>query len=984
VKIKNFKIGTQLLIAFTLIVSLVVVMGIFTFTKTKELQMHTQYMYEHPHQVRLAVKSLDVANLNMRLSMRELMLSDSDNSKQEALERIALSEVEIDKQLRIIETQYLGPKSDIENLKSSYALWSMRFNENIELAMGGNVDQAYKNLDAEGIVGQNRDIMLADIDKIEVFATAKAESLYLESISLNKASNTQLIIIIATILILAMIIAYTLQRNINMPLREMNQAVKHFHNGALSSRSQYIFNNEFGELSESINKLADLVQSNMALAKKTSELSEVLLAENDATNFFNETLVTLSLHTGAQMAAVYVLSVDKQSFELFTSIGLNGKVKPSFNAGTYEGVFGSALMTRSVHHIKEIPTEEVVDFHTVHGEIRPQELLTIPITSADGVIAMISLATINHFAEGTLQYLDAVITTLGTRIEGVLAYMVIKSYKDELEAQNSELTMHKTELSAQTVELTQQNIELEMQKKQLNESSQLKTHFLSNMSHELRTPLNSVIALSSVLSRRLSNRIPEEEYSYLEIIERNGKNLLTLINDILDISRIEAGKEDVDLSNFDLSELIDDIVSQIMPQTALNNIGLIHSKVDETLTMYSDSGKCQHILQNLIGNAVKFTEVGKVEVHAERMDDQMIITVKDTGIGIASEHIPHIFDEFRQGDGSTSRRFHGTGLGLAIAKKYAAILGGSISVSSVQDQGSEFTLYLPVKYSGIYEDTHDLSFVASKGEYTDRSTNNSKRKHTILLVEDNESAVIQIKDLLEEMGNDVIVASNGKVALDSIGKVVPDAMILDLMMPEVDGFQVLETVRNADKTAHVPVLILTAKHITKEELKFLKRNNIHQLIQKGDIDRNNLQDAIAKMLVKQHDVVKASVKPDVKPVVLVIEDNPDNMITVKALLDDQFVVLEALDAVLGIQIAKEQRPNLILMDISLPGMSGIDAFKEIRKMPLLQNIPVIALTASAMLQEREAILSHGFDAFISKPILTKHFYEVINEVLYGN
>lgn len=979
-KIKNFKIGTQLFIAFTLIVSLVLVMGVFAITITRQLQMHTEYMYEHPHQVRLAVKGLDIANTNMRLGMRDLLLSENDSSEQEALERIALSEVEIDKHINIIKSQYLGPKTDVENLINSYALWHMRFNENIELALSGNIEQAYQNLDAEGIVGQNRDIMLADIDKIEAFATAKAETLYLESLSLNKASNTQLIVIIAIISLMSIIIAYALQRNINIPLREMNQAVKHFHNGELTSRSQYTFDNEFGELSESINKLADLVQNNMALTQKTSELSEVLLAENDAMNFFNETLATLSLHTGAQMAAVYVLSEDKQAFDLFTSIGLNDQAKPSFSATTYEGLFGSALMTKSIQLIKDIPLDETVAFKAVHGDIRPKEIITIPIVSPDGVIAVISLATINQFAKGTTQYLDAVITTLGTRIEGILAYMVIKSYKDELESQNSELTMHKTELSAQTVELTQQNIELEMQKKQLNESSQLKTHFLSNMSHELRTPLNSVIALSSVLSRRLNNRIPEEEYSYLEIIERNGKNLLTLINDILDISRIEAGKEDVDLSNFDLSDLIDDIVSQIRPQTALNNIGLIHNKADQLLTMYSDSGKCQHILQNLIGNAVKFTEEGKVEVHAEKVDEQMIITVKDTGIGIASEHIPHIFDEFRQGDGSTSRRFHGTGLGLAIAKKYAALLGGSISVSSVQNQGSEFTLYLPVKYSGVYEEIQDLSFEDFESEETDKTAYKGKRNNTILLVEDNESAIIQIKDLVEEMGYKVIVAPNGKVAIESIEKVVPDAMILDLMMPEVDGFQVLETVRNVDKTAHVPVLILTAKHITKEELKFLKRNNIHQLIQKGDIDRNNLQSAIANMIVRQNEYVKDATKP----VVLVIEDNPDNMTTVKALLDDQFVVLEALDAMVGIQIAKEQRPNLILMDIALPGMSGIEAFKEIRKMPLLQNIPIIALTASAMLQERETILSHGFDAFISKPILTKHFYEVINEVLYGN
>jgi len=212
-------------------------------------------------------------------------------------------------------------------------------------------------------------------------------------------------------------------------------------------------------------------------------------------------------------------------------------------------------------------------------------------------------------------------------------------------------------------------------------------------------------------------------------------------------------------------------------------------------------------------------------------------------------------------------------------------------------------------------------------------------------------------------------------------------MILDLMMPEIDGFSVLEILRNAEATAHVPVLILTAKHITKEELKFLKRNNVHQFIQKGDVKRLELQQAVINMFqsatIKQETIVKKTEKGSGKPTILVVEDNPDNMTTVRALLDDKYGVLEAVNANDGIELTNEYLPNLILMDIALPDINGIETFLKIRKNPKTQHIPVIALTASVMKEDREAILSYGFDAFIGKPIIESEFFQEINEVLYG-
>jgi signal transduction histidine kinase len=275
----------------------------------------------------------------------------------------------------------------------------------------------------------------------------------------------------------------------------------------------------------------------------------------------------------------------------------------------------------------------------------------------------------------------------------------MKEFLAALEHQNTELQAQKTELSSQSAELAEQNTELEMQKNQLNEASRLKTNFLSNMSHELRTPLNSVIALSGVLSRRLDKKIPDEEYSFIEVIERNGKHLLNLINDILDISRIEAGHEEIEVTGFNAGNLIAEIVTMIEPQAKQKNIELLYHKDEINVHLSCDANKCRHILQNLIGNAVKFTEKGKVEIAARQIETNIVITVTDTGIGIAEEHLQHIFDEFRQADSSSSRKFGGTGLGLTIARKYANLLGGTIAVKSVQGKGAEFTLTLPLVYA---------------------------------------------------------------------------------------------------------------------------------------------------------------------------------------------------------------------------------------------------------------------------------------------
>ena len=527
-------------------------------------------------------------------------------------------------------------------------------------------------------------------------------------------------------------------------------------------------------------------------------------------------------------------------------------------------------------------------------------------------------------------------------------------------------------------------------KNEAEKATKAKSNFLASMSHELRTPLNSVISLSSILKQKLSNIIPTEEYSYIDIIERNGKHLLSLINDILDLSRIESGKEEISLSKFTIDELVKTVIVAVEYQAQEKNIKLSTKLGKELPALISDFSKCQHVLGNIVANAVKFTEKGKVDISAIQADDMIHIIVKDTGIGIEQDKIQYIFDEFRQIDESLNKMYQGTGLGLYIAQKNIRLLNGSIEVKSSFEKGSTFTIKLPLKSSQQPADisTEELERYSVPDKLTVQNFAHSHQESSILLVEDNDSAIVQITDIFEKKDYILYVARDGKEALEQIDKIIPDVILLDLMMPEIDGFEVLRKIRSNQKTKNIPVIILTAKHINKKELEFLKGNNIFQLVQKGNVNKKNLlkiiENALLAQVKKKNSLIPegpAKSKAVDKARVLIVEDNPDNMITIRALLKESFYIIEAIDGKVGVKKAKLYKPDLILLDISLPVMDGFKVFDSIRKDKTLSHIPIIAVTAGVMEGSREEILAYGFNGYIPKPIDEKLLKTTIQEVL---
>ncbi len=985
---KNLKIDMLLKMGFAIILFLVMVLGLVSVFQNYQLSAQTDKIYNHPLQVRRAISLIEINILNMRLATTSMALYNDKETKLDDMQTIGISKEIILKQFDVLRDRYLGSQKDIEDAYNAYLNWSIYREHEINDAYSGNIAKVKEFMLNDKKLLFLRNDMNLKVQKIDDYAKIKAEELFKNTNTMTDSMNSQLIAILFSILLLTFSINYYILRIIRKPILELTNVANNFQKGEINARSNYVSLNEFGVLSNSFNTLADSIQQNMELSVKSSNFSNVLLIENDTNTFFKSVLSQLTKITNSQIAAIYLLSSDKKTFNHFESIGLDSKEKKTFDIENLEGEFGAVISLQSIQHITKISANSYIKYNSVIGNFVPNEMITIPVVSNNEIIAMITLATIGNYSKQSLDLIKNILVALSARIAAILAHHQLTKFSEQLATQNSELSVQKNELKAQSMELQQQNVELETQKIQLSESSRLKTHFLSNMSHELRTPLNSVIALSGVLKRRLANQIPKEEYSYLEVIERNGKHLLSLINDILDISRIEAGREEVEITKFNVNALIADVVSMIEPQANQKNLPLEQIPNEGNFDITSDWSKCIHILQNIVANAVKFTEKGKVIVSASQKNDHMIISVIDTGIGIADNNLAHIFDEFRQADGSTSRKFGGNGLGLAIAKKYTNLLGGTIGVSSKLGQGSEFTIALPIFYQPKSTSSIEIVPIDFIRKPTLEKVETDKSLKTILLVDDSEPVLIQMRLILKESGYNIIEANNGADALKIIEDTIIDAIILDLMMPDIDGFEVLKLLREHERNLHIPVLILSAKYITKEELAFLKHNNVHKLIQKGDVNRNDLIATVDKMLnitnAEPEIVNKEYNKISGKPKVLVVEDNADNMTTVMALLGNNYILIEAVNGYDGIEKAKQYLPDLILMDIALPELDGIAAFRVIRNDAALTKIPVIALTASVMVNDKETVLAHGFDAYISKPIDDKSFFTTINEVLYGN
>jgi len=547
----------------------------------------------------------------------------------------------------------------------------------------------------------------------------------------------------------------------------------------------------------------------------------------------------------------------------------------------------------------------------------------------------------------------------------------IKKFKAEIKERKQavqELSKYQEDLEKLVKERT---AELSYSNAELAKAARMKDEFLASMSHELRTPLNSVLGLSEALQEEVYGSLNQKQLKSLENIEQSGRHLLSLINEILDLAKIEAGKIELEYTRISIRNLVESSLV-FVKQIALEKRLKVTSGVSGSIEFFmADEKRMKQILVNLLSNAVKFTPVGgevalDVVVHEE--DNKIDFCVKDTGIGISEENMEKLFIAFVQIDSSLSREYEGTGLGLALVKNLTELHNGAISVESVVNEGSSFTVSLPFLQEG-----------EPAGGMKESDSNLFKNVRKAFIIEDNEVEAEQIRRYLKEINIESMVHYQGVGALEKVKEFKPDIVLLDIGLPDISGWEVLRALKADGEISAVPVVIVSVLDEKKTGFDLGAQEYIVKPItRKGLI--NVLEE---NQKVEQHTQSTTRVHGS-QALILLADDNETNIETVKDYLEvKQFRVIVARNGKEAVARASEIKPELILMDIQMPEMDGLEATKEIRasKDIEISGIPIIALTALAMPGDEKRCLDAGADKYLKKPVGLKNLVLTINQFL---
>ena len=520
----------------------------------------------------------------------------------------------------------------------------------------------------------------------------------------------------------------------------------------------------------------------------------------------------------------------------------------------------------------------------------------------------------------------------------------------------------------------------------LARAARLKDEFLASMSHELRTPLNAVLGLSEALQEQIYGPLNERQHKPLRSIEESGRHLLALINDILDVSKIEAGKLELEIGPVSVKPVCQaslGLIKQIAQRKRLKVSSSFDSAVE---IVRADQRRLKQILVNLLSNAVKFTPEGGavgLEVVGDAEREVVHFAIWDSGIGISQEEVERLFQPFVQLDSSLSRQYAGTGLGLALVQRLTEMHGGGVSVESEVGKGSRFTVSLPWQAPGPIEEAvrpaHDGAELAESGTP-------GVAIHQALIIEDSPAAAGQLTRYLGELGVETIIHPRGEGAVDEALKVHPDVIILDILLPDPSGWDVLAQLKAEPRTQDIPVLIVS---VVDERSRGLALGAAEYLVK--PISRQQLRQALSWILPPGGEEAAALVvapdqagTPAEQPWILLVEDNEESINAVQDyLVVKGYRVVVARDGAEAIQRAREERPDLILMDIQMPGMDGLEATRRLRAdaAQSVATVPIIALTALAMPGDRERCLAAGVNEYLSKPISLKGLVQAIEAQL---
>ena len=630
---------------------------------------------------------------------------------------------------------------------------------------------------------------------------------------------------------------------------ELSKATEQTYAGKFDYKIDVKSKDEIGKLGTAFNKMLEELKKK-EIAKNEYADFITLINQNPSLKEISDVALKKILDTGDFLiGGLYTV---EDEFKLVSSYGL--KQEHTSRPGILE-FFKKVLETKQ--SLELYNEEELPVVSTGLLEIKIKYLLFLPIVYNNKSIAVLELGSLTKPREEIRDYLEKIKDQLAIGITNACALLQLeklvvelKQLNDDYQRQNVQIKEQNETLISLHNELKEQAGELEKQKQKALDLTDAKSKFLANMSHELRTPMNSILGLTELMLEKVYLEPRNKER--LEVILSSGKRLMTLINDILDLSKIEAGKVEILYENVIIEEILTEVSAAISLLAKEKHIDFeVVRKVDTSTVINIDKAKVVQVLINLLGNAVKYTDKGSVNLKIAVRNGQLSFEVIDTGIGISREEINLIFEEFRQSDNSKSRRRGGTGLGLAISKKLTEILDGNLSVKSELNQGSSFTFSIPFNHvKSIYSEEQierDENIEVSENEIkTDHVTNdqsevnsdirtethkidseniqpaNEDSQFNVMIVDDDANTLFTIAEIVRSINCNPILANNGKECLEQLEKQTPDLILLDIIMPEMDGFKTIDNIRKNNKWADIPVYAVTAKAMKNDNEIILK------------------------------------------------------------------------------------------------------------------------------------------------------------------
>ena len=741
-------------------------------------------------------------------------------------------------------------------------------------------------------------------------------------------------------------------------------------------------------------------------------LASAILGDQRTEQLGDNILQFLARYLDAQAGAVFVS--EGAAYQRVSTYGVPADAKIPERFAAKDGLLGQAVIEGRPFIIRDVP-DGYLTVASALGQDKPRHLVISP-ASADGAVnTVVELGFISPVSEDILTFLDQASEAIGVAVRSAnyraeLQNLVEETQRqsEELQVQSEELRVSNEELEEQSralkesqarleqqqAELEQTNAQLEEQAQQLEvqrddlekttaavqlkareleQASQYKSDFLANMSHELRTPLNSSLILAKLLADNPEENLTDEQVKFAKTIQSSGNDLLNLINDILDLSKIEAGHVEIRSETVSLDRLTKDIRQVFQPIAEEKKLTFeIDIAPECPVTIDTDVQRLEQVLKNLLSNAFKFTEAGKVELAIRRSGDgQVALSVTDTGIGISTEQQQGVFEAFRQADGTISRKYGGTGLGLSISRELVRLLGGSIRLRSSEGEGSTFTVILPQSYNPAAVAARELQMevaieavaqrakaaphvpVALSRRVDDDRDALSNTKRILLVVEDDETFAGILRDLSREMGFQSLVAGNAEEALDLAKRHMPSAIVLDLGLPDQSGLSVLDRLKRDVDTRHIPIHVVSASDHAQTAMSL---GAVGYMLK--PVKREDLADVLKKL--------EARLSQRMHRVLIVEDDAVQREAVGKLLTSHDVQTVAAGTAAECLELLKQQTFDCMVLDLSLPDASGYSLLETLSQEDAYSFPPVIVYTGRELSPDDEQRLRRYSKSIIIK------------------